>query len=891
MPSERWQRIEVLFEEAMDLPSSGRQPFLERQCADDPTVLRDLQELLAEHESNGFLDAAQPEPKETLVASLTVGTGLGPWRVGALIGRGGMGDVYEARRADGAFDQLAALKLLRSEADIHSARFHAERNILARLEHPGIARLLDGGATPQGRPYTVMEFVEGRTIIEHCKERKASRAERLALFAQVCDAVAFAHRNLVIHRDLKPANILVDANGTVKLLDFGIAKLLDTTAPNVGDATLAPFTPDYAAPEQLNGDPITTATDVYALGVLLFELLTGERPWRTHALPSAQAAERLREQTPRLPSRIAATRDDPVVPARALAGDLDAIVSKCLRRVAAHRYATVDSLALDLSRHQRNLPVYAREGARTYVARRFLRRNWLPVFSVSVLLLLVTAAALYANDARLRTQRALDRAEAVRGFVLDLFRQNSPSAGHSKTMSALELVDIGARQAVATTGGDPDTRIALLSVSGNLYDSLGEYERSAQLFKLRYDEAKHLYAADDARVIDAQLDVAAAEVSAEHFDSGRALLDQALALAPADKTELLPQRARTLSELADLAARRDDNRGAVTWAEQAVDVLRKLPGNHSNEIAQELAERGRYMFRAGSIAAAEQPLREALQMLDPKDHAAQHALFFVRQPLGQVLTSLGRFDEALPIVRENADAIRAYYGDHHPVLADALHELASALRQSGRGDAAIPLFRESLAIYENVYGPDHSYVAATLTSLGQTLTSTGHHAEAIDALTRAEAINLKSLGPLHTHTVISQIAIAQAQFEAGEYAAAEKGFRQALDAFGKIGDGHHIYAEAARLGLGRTLAAENRFTEAAEDLDTAHSRFVKEFGGDDYRAVQAATLQSHCLLKAGRRDAAKTVIDGTADALQKSTRDTTKQRVLLATAQHEFDAG
>ncbi len=891
MTNERWLRIEILFEHAVELPAHERDSYLERECGDDPALLLEVRELLASHDSRGLLDTAHPGTHTVFASSLPSGTCIGPWRVESLIGRGGMGEVYSACRADGAFEQRVALKLLRSEADIHGARFQAERNILARLEHPGIARLLDGGSTAQGRPYTVMEFVQGSSIIDYGNARHASRSERLGLFLQVCGAVAFAHRNLVIHRDLKPANILVDTNGTVKLLDFGIAKLLDTAPSQAADATLAPFTPDYAAPEQLSGESITTATDVYALGVLLFEMLTNERPWRTHALPSAQAAERLREHTPRTPSRVAATRADPVVPPRALAGDLDAIVAKCLRRVSADRYTTVESLALDITRHLRNEPVSAREGARTYVARRFLRRHWLPVLSGTLLLLLVAAAALYANDARLRTQRALERADAVRGFVLDLFRQNRPEAGNSKTMTALELVDLAARQATAASTIDPDTRIDLLGVSGNLYRSLGEYKRGAELLKLRYDEAQHVYAADDPRSLEAELDFAAAEAGAERFDSARAIIEHALALTAPGRSALLPLRAQALVQLGKLEARRDDNRAAVTSAQQAIDLLRQLPGNHVGEIADEQAERGRYMFRAGDIAAAEQPLRDALRMVDANDPAMQRTLLEVRQTLGQVLTSLGRFDEALPLLQQNADGVRKFYGEHHPILADALHQLASVLRQSGNGEAAIPLFREALAIYESAYGAEHSYVAGALTSLGQALSATGHHAEAIDVLTRAHALSVKSLGPLHTHTVISEIAIAQAQFDAGDFAAAETGFRDSLDAFGKIGDGHHIYAEAARFGLGRTLAAEGRFGEAADALAQAHSRFAKEFGDDDRRAVDAATVEIHCLIKDGRRADAQQVLDDTTRALQKSTRDVHRERAALAAAQLEFDKG
>jgi serine/threonine protein kinase len=315
-------------------PAAERPERLARACGDDADLQREVAELLGAHAGQGLLDTplliANAADAAPIAPSLAADTRLGAWRIERLIGRGGMGEVYAAVRDEAGFSQRGALKLLRFEAIGEQARFHAERQILARLEHPGIARLLDGGVAPDGRPYTVMEYVDGVSLLDWCNARGASLDERLELFAQVCDAVAYAHRNLVIHRDLKPANTLVDAEGKVKLLDFGIAKLLDASAAAQSadpTMTIAPFTPDYAAPEQLAGETVTTATDVYALGVLLFELLTGERPLRMRGLPSAQALAQLTDRIAPLPSHAIRDKADAPLPASALAGDLDAIVA------------------------------------------------------------------------------------------------------------------------------------------------------------------------------------------------------------------------------------------------------------------------------------------------------------------------------------------------------------------------------------------------------------------------------------------------------------------------------------------------------------------------------------------------------------------------------------
>ena len=337
MPPSRWERIEELFADCVGRAPAERVELLDRYCAGDADLRREIGSLLAAHETpEGILDAPPRLPTGAPVISglLAPGTRLGPWRVGPLIGRGGAGEVYGAHRADGSFEQQVAIKVLQPEAAAQLDRFHAERRILARLEHPGIARLLDGGVTEDGRPYAVIEYVEGRPLVDHCREHGCDLEERLRLFGQVCEAAAHAHRNLVVHRDLKPGNILVDAAGRVKLLDFGIAKLLDAgDGGAAADVTRAPLTPDYAAPEQLTGEPVTTATDVYALGVLLFELLTGKKPFDASRLPGTEP------------------------PRGSLRGDLEAVVMTAMEVDPARRYATADKLADDVRRYLGGHPV------------------------------------------------------------------------------------------------------------------------------------------------------------------------------------------------------------------------------------------------------------------------------------------------------------------------------------------------------------------------------------------------------------------------------------------------------------------------------------------------------------------------------------------------------
>lgn len=911
MPHARWARLEDLFAQAVERSGSARAEYLRDACGDDTELLIELETLLRAHDESGPMDAGPvPRPVEAMTlprASLDPGTCLGAWRISELLGRGGTGEVYAAARIDESFAQRAALKLLRADAVGQLARFHAERRILAKLEHAGIARLLDGGVAPDGRPYTVIEFVQGVSLHAYCMAQKSSLRERLDLFLQVCDAVAFAHRNLVIHRDLKSANTLVDAHGTVKLLDFGIAKLLDANAADLdADMTLAPFTPDYAAPEQLSGQQITTATDIYSLGVLLFELLTDARPLQIAGQRSLLALQLAHERAPTVPSQIAQANAAAPIQARALRGDLDAIIAKCLRKEPAHRYATVNELAVDLHRHLRHQPVQARSGARSYMLGRFVRRHWLALGATAILIVTLGGAALYAQQARQRTELALQRADAVRGFLIALFQQNDPDSGNSRSLSARDLVDIGAGWIATGFNDDSDTRIELLGVSGKLYQSLGEVQKSGDFFAQRLALAEQVYPATDPRLIEAQLDRADQALADEQFGLAEALLEKALSSTQAatfalfgfkatPKPEMLALRMNALLALGRLESARSNQAGAISWADRAIALGLSQHAISARESSRAYADRGGYIFKSGRIADAEAPLRAALARLeslsetakiDATDQADLRARLDVRERLGMVLTSLGRFDEALPLLRANVASIRALLGDKHPALADAVHQLASALRQSGDYKAALPTFEEAYRLYEQNYGASHSYVATALTGLGQTLIALGLHAQAIAALTRAHQIYLESLGASHLYTAIAEVAVAEAKLKAGQLTEAEAGFRAALNTFSGIADGQHIYAEAARLGLGKTLVQTRQYAKAESALRQAHTRLLAEFGATDRRAMDAALTLVECLSKMGRLPAARALLDDLERAASGSkSKPELRARVLAARLQ------
>ncbi|HMS01867.1 MAG TPA: serine/threonine-protein kinase, partial [Gemmatimonadaceae bacterium] len=388
MADARWHRIEALFHGALAQPEAAREAWLDAQ-EEDAALRAEVQRLLAadaQLEQAPLLDAAVQAAARDLVASETprpLDTRLGPWRLLHELGRGGMGVVWLAERADGAYDARVAIKQLRSTlaSDDLMRRFRTERQILADLDHPNIARLVDGGTAPDGTPYLAMEYVPGATITAWADAQALDLTARLQLFLRVCDGVAYAHRALVVHRDLKPSNILVTPDGVPKLVDFGIAKLLDATSAD-DTADLRPMTPAYASPEQVRGERLTVATDVFSLGVVLYELLTGAQPFREAGDDASSARQRILTTEPPLPSRIVS--GEARVPSRRvdaaqLVGDLDTIVQTALRKDPGERYASVERLADDLRRHLDGRPLLARPAPPWYVLRKFVGRHRAPV--------------------------------------------------------------------------------------------------------------------------------------------------------------------------------------------------------------------------------------------------------------------------------------------------------------------------------------------------------------------------------------------------------------------------------------------------------------------------------------------------------------------------------
>jgi tetratricopeptide (TPR) repeat protein/tRNA A-37 threonylcarbamoyl transferase component Bud32 len=792
MDPDRWQRLEALFHEALDLPPERREAFL-REAEPDPSIRRDVLRLLEADADPETLDIGLAErlaelgPEPAGSPSLE-GREVGPYRVIRRIGEGGMGAVYLAERDD--VDRTVALKLVRGAlaAPDLVERFLRERRVLAQLDHPNIARLLDAGVTDDETPYFAMEYVEGRPITEHCQSVGASSGARLRLFRDVCAAVSYAHANLVVHRDIKPSNVLVTDDGTVKLLDFGIAKLLDEEA----DATLTRTdvrvgSPAYAAPEQAAGEPITTATDVFALGILLRELLTGARE------PGA---------------------------GEPLSGDLEAI---CLRAAAPEperRYRSAEQLRDDITRHLTGLPVEARMPTFRYRAGKFLRRHAAAVAAGLVLVLSLgggLGAALWQGRARADAELALSRSETVTGFLTDMFEAADPRQAMGEEITARDLVDRGVER-VDELEDDPLLQARILETLAGVNEQLGSYDRAGVLMERAVGLRRSL--PGDSALVVALNDWGGTYNNRGLPDSAATAWAEALALS----TEVLgPEHGESLALMNNLAiaydrlGRTEEAKGLFR---REIEIERRAYDADDPVRSYALSNLGLQLIWEGAYEESESLLRESLRIrlaaFGEENLGTANSL----DNLGVTLREAGRYDAAEPLVRRAFEIRRAILGEEHRYFGESVFSLGTLLAlRAGPGDlvASDSLLHQALDIYVSGLGTDHPGTAYVYHSLGTLARQRGDLETAETRFRQALAIRRPASRDGPMVTVQTFDALAAVLIERGEEAEAlelaQEGFALAEE---RLPEDHPVRG-AAEAQLGIALAAMG--------YDAAGSRF------------------------------------------------------------------
>ena len=805
MDATPWSRIEALFHDALARPEEEREDFVRAASGGDVALVRDVLALLdaeaapAAILAGRALDVLPVEAADLFAPEADAGRRVGPYRLVEEVGRGGMGAVFRAERADGAFDQTVALKLVKRGMDSEAVlrRFRAERRILARLDHPGIARILDGGLADDGRPYLAMEFVEGEPITDHCDRLGLDLGARVRLFLQVCEAVGYAHRQLVVHRDLKPSNVLVTPEGRVKLLDFGIAKVLagdeadDPMTVLTGPGQML-LTPEYAAPEQVTGAAISTATDVYALGVILYEVLSGQRPYAFDARTPAVIEHVVRTVEPPRPSTVVGDRPPTTGTSadrlrRLLAGDLDTICLTALRKEPERRYTSVEALADDLHRHRDGLPVLARPDTAGYRARKFVRRHRAGIAATTasgaVVILVAALAFARVSAERDRAATEAETSREVSAFLASLFEEADPGRALGDTLTVFAALDSGAVRLRTDLAGQPAVQARLLNTVGDIYQGLDQFDAATGAYRDALDALDRSGEDDPALRVDVLASLGAFYGSKRLLDEAEIPLTEAVRTARAHLDPADPLYSEALNRLADFYRNRTDFDQSEALFREAIDLRRR----HHPGTAE---------------------LADALN---------NFAL---------LLAESGRTDEALRLHEEALALRRARLGPVHPMVANSLANLAHGTEAVGRYDEAVRWARQADAIHQVVYSPDHQRTLRNRRTLAEALVGLGRLGEA-EPLIEEVRRGTPSEGPGATSYARACVVLAQIRRQQGRFGEAES----------LAAEAQRIYSDSygpASLGTARALAERGRIALARGDAEAAQTLLKK--ARDNYTA-------------------------------------------------------
>lgn len=760
---ERTARVDAWLDEALELDEDGRQALLARARGEDALAGEALARLLAALDGDSALDrpplARAPGEAPAPRAALAAGTRLGAWRIEALAGRGGMASVYRAARADGAYAQRVALKLLDTADPELARRFATERKLLAALEHPHIARLLDAGIADDGRLWFAMTWVEGRDLDAHLLAARPTLEQRLELFAQIADALAHAHRQLIVHRDLKPANVRISTEGKAVLLDFGIARL---SAGDTAEAATRPWmTPEYAAPEQLSGAPIGTWTDVHGLGLLLYQMLSGRHAFAGARASLAATVQAIVSQPPVALSTAAQGVDLPYPP-RALRGDLDAIVARCLEKEPSRRYASVDALREDLDRHRRLQPVLARHGARRYRIGRWLQRHWL-ASALAALALFSAAAGLSAfvvQAGRVAAERdaarlEVRRQEALREHLMLVFREGAAQGGDA---SAKELLDASAAQLDAVYGHAPELRRSVLLAMGELYFTLGDYPAARAMLE------RFLAAAGP--------DTAAVDRVLGHLQQAQVLLrlgereGARIELAAAETLRAGfagPPRdldAQLLAARSQLARAEGDLEGGIALQRQAVAATASASDASAHRLGIAESNLGMALLQAHRIDESREHFERALRVFAEAGYSRSVHAITTLGNLANVESLLGRYTDAGQHYRD-AEALATAATAESATMAALFNNHARLLLALDLSGEALPRAERARALAERYVGPDSLDVGGMRLTLAEIALAAADPGSAQESIAAARAIYAARLP--ETHPLIARAELIAAR--------------------------------------------------------------------------------------------------------------------------------
>jgi serine/threonine protein kinase len=841
---EHWEKIKQIVGDALDLPSSQRPAFLDDACAQNPDLRSEVESLLTAHHAAGDLSNA-PWSEQALDAALE-GQSIGPYRLIRKLGEGGMGQVWLAEQTSPVRRQVA-VKLIRGGMfnSVVLQRFQSERQSLAIMDHPSIAKVFDAGATPHGQPYFVMEYVEGLPINKYCDLKKLSIPGRLRLFVQVCDGVQHAHQKAIIHRDIKPANILVvevDGKPTPRIIDFGLAKAV--VPPDAGQTLFTQVgaflgTPGYTSPEQ--SDPsvqdIDTRADVYSLGVVLYELLTGDLPFDPQRLRKQsidQVLRLLRDEDPPSPSTkvssgratstaVAALRStDSAQLATLLRGDLDWITMKALERDRERRYASPSELAADLNRYLSNRPVIARPASPGYRLQKYIRRNRVAVsVAAGALALLIAFTVMQAFQLR-RITRERDRANRVTAFVTSMFKVSDPSEARGNSITAREILDKSSKDIETGLATDPLLQAQMMNVMAEVYLNLGLYPKAKSLLENSIRIRRQILGLRNRDTLDSMDKLAWILQDTGKYEESEKIEREILPI----RRELFgPEDRDTLGSQLNLA---NSLCGQARYAEseqvdrEALAIRRRiLPEDRLTLI--EISNLAITVSLQGRYPEADQLLNEAITVLNrtvgPEDPFTIKAL----SNLADNYDKEGRVAEAEAITRKTLDIRRRILGPNHPDTITNGGDLGTLLYEQGRYLEAEKIHRDTLEIQQRITGPEHPQTLLTMLNLADDLAALHRYPEAEKLSRHAWELQQKVLGPEHPDTLTSAVGLAAIYRQEGRFADAERLTRSALASQRKLLGDSHASCASSEYNLALIAAAQDHRDDALTLLRTSFS--------------------------------------------------------------------
>jgi non-specific serine/threonine protein kinase/serine/threonine-protein kinase len=833
MDPSRKERAEEIFLDALDVDAQERDGFVVERCGSDPELLGEVRALLAAHRALGILERGAPQMQSAPES-------VGPYRLLEVIGEGGMGQVWLAEQRE-PVRRRVALKIIKLGMDTREvvARFESERQALAMMDHPGIARVLDAGATDTGRPYFVMELVKGVPITEYCDAHRFTTSQRIELFADVCRAVQHAHLKGVIHRDLKPSNVLIteqDGRPVPKVIDFGIAKAVHG---DLTDSTLVTRlgqlvgTPAYMSPEQagVTALDVDTRADVYSLGVLLYELLVGTLPIDMRAVADAALRSAIQDtDVPRPSTRLTSLgadqetvasyrRTSAIALRKELRDDLDWIILKAMEKDRSRRYETPGAFADDLERRLSSEPVVARPPSTAYRAGKFVRRHRTGVALVALAFVALSAFGVTVSVQSQRIARERDKAVQVSEFLEDLFAASDPFANTRRdTLNIGQFVALGAERVREELADQPEVQAQMLTVLGRVHRNLGQLQEARALL----EEALELWTG------------LRGEESRESLGSRQLL-------------------AFTLGDMGEL----DE---AEAQFRRTIEGRRDAGLDRERGMADALTGMGNVLQNAGRFQEAESYYRQGLEVARTAEGVTQSKIAANLNNLGTILVRTADYEQAEPLLREAVEIGREELGDNHPTLSSYLNNLAYLLEELGQVDEAEALHREALAIARNRFGAEHAQIARSLNNLAVVLINKGEYEEAEPLLAEAVEMRRSVFGPRHQAVGLSLSNLASVQRSLGRLDEAEASARESLAIIvGTVGPDHPRVA-GARLGLANIHHEQGEHADAVEELELALDIRRGALTEGHPLTANVLTLMGRCLTDLARYSAAETAL-------------------------------